>query len=428
MAIVPFLSDVFRKFVAGIFIALLAPIDSFAEVTVTTIDGAQLHGILQAWDANGLVVTVNGERRVVDAERLLGIRWDNKQTPIDTDFAMLELTDGSRLPASNYITSGGEATIETPLVSRPLSIPTRDIRRVEFAPLADPTVARWREFEEKELTGDVLFIRKKKTSEFDHLAGVLGDVSAKDVSFEWDDDLVRVKRAKVAALIYYHARLPELPVSACRLTTGNGARLFVASIALDGAYIDLTTTGGVQFRIPLESLQQADCSAGKLVYLSDLEPETQSWVPRIELPESAKLLQQFGKLRQDQSLSGSAISLAWPAESESASSDVPHGRKTYPKGLALRSRSELVYRLPPNMQRFIAIAGIDPATADQGNVMLTISADRQVIWQGEIAGGESPVEINVDVGGARLLRIFVDYGPNLDYGDRLHLADAKVTK
>jgi len=100
----------------------------------------------------------------------------------------------------------------------------------------------------------------------------------------------------------------------------------------------------------------------------------------------------------------------------------------YPKGLALRSRTVLQYRLPPEMNRFVAIAGIDPATADQGNVQLKISTGDQVLWQGEIEGSAPPVEIQVELNGARKLSLLVDYGSNLDFGDRLHLVEARVTK
>ena len=80
------------------------------------------------------------------------------------------------------------------------------------------------------------------------------------------------------------------------------------------------------------------------------------------------------------------------------------------------------------MIRFAALAGIDPATASQGKVTLEISADGNLLWQGEIDGGSAPVEINVPLQNARRLRLFVDYGTNLDYGDRLHLVDARMTK
>ena len=94
----------------------------------------------------------------------------------------------------------------------------------------------------------------------------------------------------------------------------------------------------------------------------------------------------------------------------------------------MRSRTELAYRMPTGMRRFMAIAGIDPATAGQGHVALEIRADDRVLWEGEIDGQRPPVEIDLELGTARRLQLHVDYGENLDYGDRLHLVEARVTK
>ena len=80
------------------------------------------------------------------------------------------------------------------------------------------------------------------------------------------------------------------------------------------------------------------------------------------------------------------------------------------------------------MARFIATAGIDPATAGQGHVTLEIRGDDRVLWEGAIDGREPPVEIDVELGTARRLQLIVDYGENLDYGDRLHLVEARFTK
>jgi hypothetical protein len=102
--------------------------------------------------------------------------------------------------------------------------------------------------------------------------------------------------------------------------------------------------------------------------------------------------------------------------------------RTYPRGIAVRSRSELVYRIPEGMSRFLLTAGIDPATAAQGHVTLEIRGDDQVLWEGTIDGREPPVEIDVELGAARRLQLVVDYGENLDYGDRLHLIEARFTK
>ena len=56
------------------------------------------------------------------------------------------------------------------------------------------------------------------------------------------------------------------------------------------------------------------------------------------------------------------------------------------------------------------------------------SADNHSLWQGEIDGEAAPTEIDVALGNARELRIVVSYGKNLDFGDRLHLIEARLSK
>jgi hypothetical protein len=45
-----------------------------------------------------------------------------------------------------------------------------------------------------------------------------------------------------------------------------------------------------------------------------------------------------------------------------------------------------------------------------------------------IAGDQTPREIDIDITDKQRLRIFVDYGENLDLGDRLHLVEARLIK
>jgi hypothetical protein len=102
--------------------------------------------------------------------------------------------------------------------------------------------------------------------------------------------------------------------------------------------------------------------------------------------------------------------------------------QTYAKGLAIRSRTELVYRLPGGFRRLNAVAGIDPASSASGNVRLEIFGDDRLLLQTEVAGTDAPHDIDLDVEGIKRLRIVVDFGGNLDTGDWLNLCDARLVK
>src|SRR5690606_14108102 len=141
----------------------------------------------------------------------------------------------------------------------------------------------------------------------------------------------------------------------CIVTTTTGYRLPVREATLENENVAITTPSGMQLQVPLESIAVADYSMGKIEYLSDLHPVHEDWVPLIAIPENAALIRDYGLPRKDTSFGGSALSLVWPAGPSVNRSE----KRAYPKGLALRSRTELEYRLPQGMRRLIATAGID---------------------------------------------------------------------
>jgi len=406
------------------------------QVQVTTLDGVEVTGVLTAWTTQGLTVAVEGEPLDIAAEQLLAVRkQQSSSSSSEAATARLQLVDGTLFPLTSITITDHQATATTPFADEPLTISTDEIRLLQFAPFEERVTKLWSELAEKPLGGDVLIVHKKKRTTLDYLTGLLGDVSSKQVAFNFEGETIPVKRSKVAALAYFHARQPKYPAAVCWLKTHDGAllpvkMLPVRKILWEQETLRVTTVGGYELHLPFDSVLEADYSIGKITYLSDLQPVRQQWTPRIEFPESAKLIRAYGIPRRNQSFTGSALTLRWPAlpKKSSRSQKNKSTRTTYRRGLAIRSRTILEYRLPPQMQRFVAIAGIDPATADQGNVHLEISSGDQILWQGEIEGTAPPVEIEVELGGTRQLRILVDYGSNLDFGDRLHLVEARVTK
>ena len=408
---------------------LVAPLQLLAEQTISVlkIDGTLLSGQLQQWQAGEITLSEDEKITSLRVEDVHRIDWPSNQQSPDhqTGTGVLSLVDETLIPIDDYEVSDHMATVKTPLATEPLSITTEKIRVVHFGTDPLQSTALGRRLEDKQLTSDLLVIRKKKGGLLDYILGVAGDVAADRVHFTWENETIPVKRNKVAAIAYYHARMTEQPLPRCWLLTTSGARLPVAELSFSSDHVRVTTIDQIHLSIRLDSLASADFSVGKLVYLSDLTPLREKWTPRIALPTSAQLIQKHGRPRRNQSFEGSLISLAWPAiRSGSANQKIT----TYDKGLALRSRTELVYRLPAKMRRFVALAGIDPATAGEGHVKLTVFADQHILWEGEIDGSTPPVEISTPFKNTRRLRILVDYGANLDYGDRLHLAEARVIK
>jgi hypothetical protein len=192
-----------------------------------------------------------------------------------------------------------------------------------------------------------------------------------------------------------------------------------------GDMLIANTTSHLQLAWPLAGIASIDLSAGKIVFLSDIEPAAVSWQPLVGLPTAASRAAQYGRPRFNQSAGGGPLTLAYPDDDPAAGTPEI---KPFAKGLAIRSRSELVYRLPKGYSRFLAVVGIEPAAAASGNVMLSIFGDDRLLVEQAIDGSDAPLPLELDVSGVNRLKIVVDYGQNLDTGDWLNLCNVRIVK
>ena len=420
----PSISSYKRRLLAlmWVSVALCASRLSAQELIAKSITGQHIEGTLSAWNTQGVTLLQAGATTTIASSDLLNVKLatasDSAVIPAD----YLQLGDGTRIPVTSFQVSAGTATVSTPLASEPLSIPTARIRLVEFA---IPVSLDWRaDLESNNSSSDLLAVFKKETSAIDFLAGVVNDITDSEVSFTWEGETLAVKRTKLAGIAYYHAQQEELPEPTCWIRLLGEIKIPVARIEHAGDHLEVFTTAGMELNLPLDKFLEADFSLGKLSQLSDMTPLKQRWTPLIAIPSPSKKAASFGLPRRDVSYAGLPLTLFWPNASDPTQGTL----QTYEKGLALRSRTELEYRIPKSMRRFTAIAGIDPETLAQGTAALTIETDGEVVFEQMIDGSQPPVEIALEVAGKQSLKIFVDYGENLDLGDRLHLVEAQFTK
>jgi len=275
-------------------------------LVVTKVDGTQLSGKMIAWNATEITLQIEGQEVTITAPQLLRAKW-RQATPSElVNRAFMEFVDGTRLPHLTYEVQENIATVTTPLAGQPIKISTD---KIEFVQLSTDLIER--ETIEHDLAGDQLMIRKKKKGAIDSLTGVLGDISSEQVQFTWEGESIPVKRTKVVALTYFHARNSKGKDPICWLNLYDGSRLPVIALSVEKQSVakqtvHVRTTSDLELSFPLDLLLEADYSQGKLVYLSDLKPIRQRWTPRIGLPESAALIRQHGLPRRDQSYTGSA--------------------------------------------------------------------------------------------------------------------------
>ena len=419
------------RFVALLLVAAslllgMPPLQAATQVVVHTVSGKQHRGTLHRLTPSELKLEQSGSTVAISTKEVLSLEVFSDTRPGEANRTFVGLIDGSRIPIESVTVANRQATVDSALLGDGSQIPASQIAWIELQPLADEAREYVRNVLAEEPTDDIIVVQKGDPPRFDHLSGMLGDITSEAVRFVWDGEDISVKHSKLAAVAYYHPH-ERLPNTECVVKTRSGAELMAASVNYHhfaSEAVEIVLACGLKLEIPLGELISADFSAGKIFYLSSMEPLRQQWTPLVGIPSAAELIQQHGLPRRNQSFAGSNISLAWPA-SEGRS---PPEIRIYEKGLALRSRTTVEYRIPTGTASFRTYAGIDPQTADQGNVRLEIFADKAKLWAGEIDGHQPPEEISLKLSQARRLRIVVDYGKNLDYGDRLHLAEARLIK
>jgi hypothetical protein len=417
-----------------------------AEVTATTLDGATISGILSSWDSKQVVIA----NETIPTEKLISLHWTAAKTKTlvaaDANAGQVcELLDGSQIPITN-VRVHRAAKLEDDLAAKvekawlQLALPatstdaaaniavhTKYVSNFRLKPLNETLAKQWNEIRNLKLPGDVLVVIKRDGTSLDYVEGVLGEIADDRIEFKIDGESNRVDRAKVAGLVYSRPNPGRQSAPNFNLRGNSGLSAGVVNVLMqkDG-FVIITTPSGASFRWPLDDLEAADYSNDKMMYLSDIDPASQNWSPLVGLPAGVTLAAEYGQPRRNHSAFGDVLTLMM--KDKNSQPGQPGVIRSFDKGLALRSHTDLVYRISEGFNRFTALAGIDPATASTGNVRLTLLADDHSIFDAEIAGNEPPQSIDVPISGAKRLKIIVDFGQNLDTGDWLNLCDAKITK
>lgn len=416
--------------------ALILMTATEADVVVKKLDGTSASGTLQSWrDGQLVLATADGPQAIGESEVLSFDRGEQSAAATDMRKPIVEFVDGSVLPLAEFSTTGKTASMtfrsRTVAGSQPVAVEVKKVKSVRLQPMSDELAKEWQEIvssavqSDSATPSDLLVVLKRGGQSLDYLEGVIGQVTEKDVEFTHDGSAVHVGREKVAGIVYYRAKPSSETTARCLLTGSDELSIRAAKVRLDGDVLQITTNSGVTVAWPWNEVTTADFSAGKLVFLSDLKPVSQSWQPLVGLPASATHAAVIGQPRFDRSGVGGPLSVWYP---DGDPSPATGHAESFAKGVALRSRTEIAYRLPRGFGRFLAVAGIEPATRSSGDVLLTIVGDDRTLLERPVTGHDTPLPIEVDVAGVKQLKFVVDYGNNLDTGDWLNLCNARIVK
>jgi len=381
------------------------------EMHVRTLDGQVHIGTLTVLTEQTIGLQTSNGPVSVPLERVAELTPKTPPSPKPAPSVWVQLVDGSRAAVQDFLLVGGKVQLRLPGTDRPWECGRRDVAWVRLQPETETLGPAWKRLLESKIDTDLLVLRTDQA--LDYHRGVIHGVSAETVQFELDRERIPVKRARVFGLIFRHPEGRSLPTPVGILHDSSGSQWQVQKVELDGQALRWTTPAGLTGITPLEDLLRLDFSEGKIVYLSDLEPESVRWTPFFGPAETPASQAEFFAPRKDRALEPRPIQL---------------GGKKYSKGLAIHSRTEMVYRLPRPFRRLQAVVGIDDLIRPAGHVQLVIRGDDKVLLDQPISGTQSPKLIDLDISGVRRLVILVDFGQDMDIGDHLLLGDIKLVQ
>ncbi len=383
-----------------------------------TLDGQAAVGQLVELNDQQVVLQTADGRSTFALAALATLTSKGVAAPEDKKATLwVELVDASGLAATEYTVHGGTAKV-TLTGKTTLEIPTRAIRWVRFSPPLDhdaKLARQWSDITETNASGDLLVVRKN--GELDYLEGVQGDIDAEICKFELDKELIPVKRPKVEGMVYFHSTAAELagrdrPVACARRLARVAAQRDARRRRGPGDH----APAAFRRRWPLDQITRFDFTSGKIAYLSDLEPESRQLcaVFRVQGP-TCRRWASFIAFRRDESVRAEPAA-AWTAR--------PIARG-WPCKAARCSR----INCRASFALFKAVVGIDDSVRDGGQRALGNQGGRQnAVARATCAAPSRPASWNWSSAACKRLEIVADYGDDLDIGDRLDLAEARVTK
>jgi hypothetical protein len=195
-----------------------------------------------------------------------------------------------------------------------------------------------------------------------------------------------------------------------RIVARSGSRITLSAASFDGKVFSGTTVTGVKFAMPQEDLLALDTVGGKVGYLADLKPKEQKSEP-------------YG-------------SVAWPIVANRSVREVPlrlttrFGDETSDRGLGMHSKTTVSYDLSGKYRSFRATVGLDRLSGRKGAVDVRVLLDgkEQAIPGLKGLTADGAVEVRLDVSGAKLLTVIVEFGAGGDIGDDVNWVGAKLAE
>jgi len=380
---------------------------SVVQVEARLLSGETLRGQLVSVNEKEAVFQTGKDRITKALGELLGITFpaSGSKTPVAADAPRTELRllDGTTLLAQKF--SLKQKQVECQLFNgQAVSVPLNRLHWLLVTAQEEKAREELQQALAKKHAQDVVLLLSRDGQAINTFLGVVlgGDEQGARLNFRLEDDVVPIDMARLRGLVLAQRE---------RTGSGDGVRVqdrfgntwLAAEITWEANRLRLRTGDGLTAELAFDQLASVDFSQGRLVYLSDLEPL------RVE---ERPLLADVWRFRRDRNLSGGPISL---------------GQKVYSKGITVHSRTVLEYEVA-GYREFRCVLGMEDSVNVSAQAVVRIEGDGRELFHATILTGDKPREVRLNLENVERLRLVVDYGDDLDLGDHVAFAEARLLK
>ncbi|MBN1491872.1 MAG: NPCBM/NEW2 domain-containing protein [Phycisphaerae bacterium] len=378
-------------------------------VRIVTIEGEQQTGTWRGADEASIEIQRDGVTTRVPRDDLMLVTFDNESTTsrpvmLGPREAVCTLADDSVIRGELLESGEGAVQIRTALLGL-LTLRFSQLRAIRLGAVADQSEAqaeyeRW--LDRGSAGNDVLIaVRDERVTA---VRGALVAIGPDEGRFTFQDKTLPIRAGTVYAVVFGAALATGSP-SAATVVLRDGTRLASTTAGADAQTIQLRREGKAFATVPITSIEHIAFHSPRVTFASDMPNVGTHFEPFLRTP---------WPIRRDRSVSNGPIRL---------------GGVTYDKGFGVHSRSELTFDLDETYTRFAAVIGIDDAVRPRGNVVFRVFADDRTAYDsGPVTGTDAPKPILVDIGGARRVRLVVEYGDELDLADHADWGNARFIR
>lgn len=345
------------------------------------------------------------------------------QQEAKTRVAELTLADRSRLWLADIEVKNRDVKLKS-IFGQEIEIVKSAIKGVRFdhpeaaegnAPPVDPHREKWEKIVQEHSGGDAIVVLRDGDLHVQQV--IVHAIEGKQVSIQLDDISLDVPFPKLYGLLFFQRESREFAAPLCQVQLKDGSQLLAKTLLLTGDHLQITTLVGADLPVPFSQIRNLDYAAGNIQFLDEMTPSLAEWSPIIQSAISMRDLSLVYAPRMNESYQKEPLQLEYDGIPE-----------VYAKGLAVHATSTIAYDLPSGFRVLQMTAGIAPRSLGMCTAKLQIVGDQKILWEKTFEDNTPPEEVSVNIAGVRRLKIIVDSLDGEDFGDVLHLCQARLLK